>query len=74
MKRIKIRFADRDDSAAILDVLKHGRVYAFRDNVFIVPEAALDLLDKRGAKYENLGEETWDRVVHALRTAASSKV
>src|SRR5437868_6484886 len=72
MKRIKIRFANRDDTSIIMDVIKHGQVVCLRDNIFIVPEPAIKLLNELGAKYENLGEESWDSVVRTLRAAATS--
>ena len=72
MKRFKIRFDQADDSEAIMDVIKYGQVIGLRDNTFIVLEPALEHLTQMGAKFENLGEESWDRVVRTLRAAATA--
>ena len=74
MKRIKIRFHSREGSRVIADVMKRGEVIVLPDLTFIVPEPAIMILDEAGATYDNLGEETWDRVVHALRNASTTKV
>ncbi len=72
MKRFKIRFADSSDREVILDVIKYGQVICLRDNTFIVLEPALNHLNELGAKFVNLGEESWDRVVRTLRRAMCS--
>jgi hypothetical protein len=74
MNRIKIRFASRDDSRVMADVMKRGQVICLRDLTFIVPEQAVSLLREMGARFEDLGEEPWDRVVRALRDSAASNV
>lgn len=74
MKRIKIKFPSREDSQVIVEVARRGQVVCLADQTFIVPEPAIEYLTKRGAKFENLGEETWDRVVRALRGSATREV
>jgi hypothetical protein len=74
MKRIKIKFKTREDSRIVAEVMKQSEVFCFPDLTFVVPEPAIEVLDSLGAEYENLGEESWDRVVRALRSAASSTV
>lgn len=72
MIRIKIRFNGREDNRIIADVMKRGEVVGLPELAFIVPEPAIAFLDEAGANYENLGAESWDRVVHALRSAPAS--
>ena len=74
MKRIKIRFQNREDSAIMIEVAKRGQVVGFRGLVFVVPEPAIELLDSLGAKYENLGVMHWDELVRALRNPDSAAV
>ncbi len=74
MKRIKIRFQNREDTHVIVEVMKKGQIIALRGLIFIVPEPAIEVLDRIGARYENLGEIPWDHVVRALRDPASAAV
>lgn len=74
MKRIKIRFPNKEDSAVIMEVIKRGQVICLRDETFIVPEPAIELLDELGARFENLGEVPWDHVVRTLRSSLTPQV
>ena len=74
MKRIKIRFPNRDDSAVMMEVMRRGQVICLRDQTFIVPEPAIDLLTELGASFENLGEVPWDHVVRTLRNSVTPQV
>ncbi len=72
MKRVKIRFPNRDDSKIMVEVMRRGQVICLRDETFIVPEPAIELLSELGASFENLGEVPWDHVVRTLRSAAAT--
>jgi hypothetical protein len=74
MKRIKVRFHSREESRIMAEVMKRGEVIVLRDLTFLVAEPAIIYLENVGAKYDNLGEESWDRVVRTLRSTTPSKI
>ena len=52
MQMIKIQMSDRDECAkAFAALIRRGRVDCFRDNVFILPEPALEVLQTLGVNY-----------------------
>ncbi len=75
MKMVKIRFANREDSAkGIAKVMRRGQVVCLPENTFIVPEPALDVLNELGLAYEVLNEEGMDSVIHTLRNPAAAAI
>ena len=63
-----MQIPDRADCAkALVPLARRGRVDCYRDNVFIVPEPALDLLRELNVTYLELGRGGFDFVVKAWR-------
>lgn len=70
MQMIKIQIPDRSERAkAIATLTLRGRVICLRDNVFIVPEPALEVLQSLGVTYQELGRGGHDYALKALRDA-----
>jgi hypothetical protein len=68
MHMVKIQIPDKNDCArAFSALIRRGRVYCFRDNVFIVPEPALEVLQTMGVKYLELGRGGLEYAQQALR-------
>lgn len=58
MQMIKIRIGERSDRIKALESLpRRGRVVCLPDDIFIVPEPALDVLQSLGVTYQELGRE-----------------
>ena len=75
MQMIKIQIPDKQESAkALVQMSGRGRVICFTDEVYIVPEPALDLLAKLGITYQELGRGGFDYAEKALRDASAAKV
>jgi hypothetical protein len=75
MQMVKIQIPDKQESAkALVQMSKRGRVLCFADDVYIVPEPALDLLGKLGITYQEQGRGGFDYAEKALRDAAAAKV
>lgn len=75
MQMIKIQIPDREDRARALGKLVGVcRVDCFRDNVFIVPEPALELLNQAGVTYQELGRGGIDYAQKALRDSLARQV
>jgi hypothetical protein len=56
MQMVKIQIPDNDNAGtAFAAMVRRGRVDCYRDNVFIVPEPALDLLQEMSIPYVELG-------------------
>jgi hypothetical protein len=55
MQMIKIQIPNKDECAkAFSALIRRGRVDCFRDNVFIVPEPALEVLRELAVNYVEL--------------------
>ena len=73
MQMVKIQIPDRDDcTKAFAALIRRGRVDCFRDNVFIVPEPALEVLQELGVSYVELGRGGLDYAQKALRDSAAA--
>jgi hypothetical protein len=73
MQMIKIQMSDRDECAkAFAALIRRGRVDCFRDNVFILPEPALEVLQTLGVNYVELGRGGLDYAQKALRDSAAA--
>ena len=56
MKFVKIQIPDKKESAkALVQMSGRGRVICFADEIYIVPEPALDLLTTLGITYQEMG-------------------
>jgi hypothetical protein len=75
MQMVKIQIPDRSDRGkALVEAGRRGRVICLPENVFIVPEAALALLQSVGIAFEELGRGGFDYAEKALRDAATAQV
>ena len=75
MQMVKIQIPDRSDRAKTLGTLTlRGRVVCLPDNVFVVPEPALQLLQSLGVTYEELGRGGLDYAEKALRDSLAAHV
>ena len=74
MEMVKIQIPDRSDRAKALGTLTlRGRVIGLPDNVFIVPEPALEVLQSIGVAHHELGRGGADYAEKALRDSLASK-
>lgn len=74
MQMVKIRIPNRSDRAKTLGTLTlRGRVVCLPDNVFVVPEAALEVVQSLGVTYDELGRGGLDYAEKALRDSLASK-
>jgi hypothetical protein len=75
MQMIKIQIPERSERAkALVEMARRGRVICLPDDVFIVPEPALELLQTLGIGYQELGRGGFDYAQKALRDATAAKV
>lgn len=73
MQIVKIQIPDKADRAkAFSELVRRGRVDCLRDNVFLVPEPALELLAELGIKYQELGRGGLDYAQKTLRDSAAA--
>jgi hypothetical protein len=73
MQMVKIQIPDREECAkGFAALVRRGRVDCFRDNVFIVPEPALEVLQSLGVRYLELGRGGLDYAQKALRDSAAA--
>ena len=75
MQMVRIQIPDKEECAkAFAAMIRRGRVDCYRDNVFIVPEPALELLGTLGVSYVELGRGGLDYAQKALRVSAAAQV
>ena len=75
MFMVKIQIPDRKERGqALVEMSGRGRVICLPDNVFIVPEPALDLLKQSGVTYTELGRGGFDYAEKALRDSSAAQV
>ncbi len=68
MKFAKIQFDDRSVAAkALVGMAQRGRVVGLRDQMFIVPEPALEWLTENSLPYKLIEYLNQDDVVQTLR-------
>ena len=73
MQMVKIQILDKDDCARAFSALvRRGRVDCFRDNVFMVPEPALEVLRDMRVSFQELGRGGLDYAQKALRDSVAS--
>jgi hypothetical protein len=67
MQMVKIQIADRGDrGTALVEVARRGRIICLPDNVFVVPEPALELLGTLGVQYLELGPGGFKRTSNSF--------
>jgi hypothetical protein len=67
MQMVKIQIPERSQRArALVEMSGQGRVICLPDNVFVVPEQALQLLQSLGVHYQELGRGRFDYAEKAL--------
>lgn len=75
MQMVKIQIPERKERAKAFATLSlRGRVICLRDNVFVVPEPALEVLHSLSVTFQELGRGGLDYAEKALRDAAASPV
>jgi hypothetical protein len=75
MQMVKIHIPDRSDRAKALEAITlRGRVICLPDNIFIVPEPALDLLQSLPVAFKELERGGLDYAEKALRDSLASEV
>lgn len=68
MQMVKIQIPEQAQSArALLELMRRGRIICFPENVYVVPEPALDVLRSLGVMYTELGRGGLDYAEKALR-------
>ena len=73
MQMVKIQIPDREECAkGFAALVRRGRVDCFRDNVFIVPEPALEVLQTLGVRFLELGRGGLDYAQKALRDSTAA--
>jgi hypothetical protein len=74
MQMVKIRVPERSDRAkSLVEMARRGRVVCLPDDVFVVPEPALELLQSLGVDYQELGRGGFDYAEKALRDSLAVK-
>jgi hypothetical protein len=70
MKYIKIQIPDPGECAtALVEMSKRGRIDCYRDNVYMVPEPALEFLTGLGITFKELDRGGLDYALKTLRDA-----
>lgn len=73
MQMVKIQIPDNDQCAKALSALvRRGRVDCFKENIFVVPEPALDVLQELGVSFQELGRGGIDYAQKALRDSVAA--
>ena len=73
MQWVKLQIPDREEcTKAFAAMLRRGRVDCYRDNTFVVPEPALELLKALGVQYVELGRGGFDYAQKTLRDSSAA--
>lgn len=74
MQMVKIQVPERSDRVkSLVEMARRGRVVCLPDDVFTVPEPALELLQSLGVNYRELGRGGFDYAEKALRDSLALK-
>lgn len=74
MQMVKIQIPERADrEKGFVEMARRGRIVCLPDNVFVVPEPALELLDSLGCDYVELGRGGLDYAEKALRDSLAAQ-
>ena len=72
MQMVKIRIPEQPKLAeATFEISRRGRIDGYRDNVYVVPEPALEILKQYGVTYTELGRGGFDYAQKTLRDAVA---
>lgn len=75
MQMVKIQIVDRDQAGnAFATLVRRGRIDCYRDNVFVVPEPALEVLHSMSIPYIELGRGGLDYAEKTLRDSSAAQV
>ena len=75
MHMVKIHIPDQTDSAkAFATLIRRGRIDCYRDQVYVVPEPALEVLNSIGVTYQELGRGGLDYAEKTLRDSHTAEV
>ena len=75
MQMIKIQIPDKKQSTkALVEMGRRGRIICLANDVYVVPEPALELLHTLGVGFQELGRGGFDYAQKALRDASAAKV
>ena len=75
MTWIKIQIPDKNESAeAFYEMSRRGRITCLPDDVYVVPEPALDLLQSIGVTFHELGRGGVGYAETAIRDSAANPV
>jgi len=68
VQMVKIQIPDKNESArAMMELSRHGRIDCYADEVYMVPEPALDVLKDLGVTFQELGRGGMDYAEKTLR-------
>lgn len=74
MQMVKIQIPDRSERASsLVEMARRGRVICLPDDIFVVPEPALELLQSLGVNYQELGRGGFDYAEKALRDSLAAQ-
>jgi hypothetical protein len=75
MQMVKIQIPDKAESAqAFAALIRRGRVDCYRDDVYVVPEPAVQVLQDMGVVFRELGRGGLDYAEKALRDSLAAQV
>lgn len=75
MQMVKIQIPERADRVkSLVELARRGRIVCLPEDVFIVPEPALELLTSLGVGYVELGRGGLDYAEKALRDSLAAHV
>jgi hypothetical protein len=75
VQMVKIQIPEREDRAkSLVEMARRGRIVCLPEDVFVVPEPALDLLRSLGVNYVELGRGGLDYAEKALRDSLAAHV
>ncbi len=75
MYMVKIQIPERSDRVkSLVEMARRGRIICLPDDVFIVPEPALELLQSLSVNYLELGRGGFDYAEKALRDSLAPQV
>ncbi|MFO0965997.1 MAG: hypothetical protein U0793_10495 [Gemmataceae bacterium] len=75
MQMVKIHIPERSDRAKALETLTlRGRVICLPDNLFVVPEPALEVLQSLSVVYQELERGGFDYAEKTLRDSLAGEV
>jgi hypothetical protein len=73
MQMVKIKIPEHPNLAlATLEIARRGRIDDYPDNVYMVPEPALQILEQHGVAYIELGRGGFDYAQKTLRDALAA--